>query len=253
MKKTGCVLISVFVVLTSLDAVFAEDEVKLGLSADFLSKYIWRGQNLNDESVFQPSASVSAYGFTGSVWGSHDLTNENDNAGEFTEVDYTLDYTNTLPGIDGVNWSVGVIHYRFPNTSFEPTTEIYGGLTFIELPLTPAVRVYRDVDEVEGSYYQFALGHTFEKVVVWTEDCSCDLALGASVGYGDSSYNRGYFGADGGGFNDLTLWAGLPICFPDGWTFKPSINYSMMLSDDIRTATVNSDNIWGGVSLSKTF
>jgi hypothetical protein len=34
---------------------------------------------------------------------------------------------------------------------------------------------------------------------------------------------------------------------------KPSVNYSTMLSDDIRQATDKSDNLWFGVGLSTSF
>ena len=96
--------------------VFAEDKINFGLAADYYSKYIWRGQNVNDESVFQPSISLSKWGFTGSIWGNLDLTNENDNSGEFSEFDYTLDYSGEMPDVNWLNFSVGTVHYRFPNT-----------------------------------------------------------------------------------------------------------------------------------------
>jgi hypothetical protein len=223
-----------------------------GFTLDYFTKYIWRGQNLNDKSVFQPSIYLSQYGFTGSIWGSHDWTSANDNAGNFTEFDYTLDYTNAIPGIDGVSWSGGVIHYTFPHTEFASTTEVYGGVTFDNLPLTPSVKIYRDVDEIKGTYYQFSIGHTFEKIAKWNEQCYCHAVFGASTGYGNGPYNKGYFGSSGGNMNDLTLTAALPVCFWS-WTLKPSINYSAMLSDPIRQATDKSDNLWGGLSLSRSF
>ena len=32
-----------------------ESAIEFGITADFYSKYIWRGQNLNDDYIFQPS------------------------------------------------------------------------------------------------------------------------------------------------------------------------------------------------------
>jgi hypothetical protein len=235
----------------------AEDKVvTFGVSADYFSKYIWRGQNINDESVLQPTISASAYGFTGSIWGNMDLTNKSqtapDNAWEFSEFDYTLDYTSAIPGIDWLSGSVGVIYYRFPNTVFDPTTEIYGGLSLPKIPLTPSFKWYRDVDEIKGSYFQFGIGHTLEKIYVVNEKCYCSLQLGASYGWGNAAYDKGYFGVNSGQSNDLTLTAGLPFCV-DTWTIKPSINYSTMLSDSIREATDKSDNLWAGVGISTSF
>jgi hypothetical protein len=235
----------------------AEDKVvTFGVSADYFSKYVWRGQNINDESVLQPTISASAYGFTGSIWGNIDLTNKSqtapDNAWEFSEFDYTLDYTSAIPGIDWLSGSVGVIYYRFPNTVFDPTTEIYGGLSLPKIPLTPSFKWYRDVDEIKGSYFQLGIGHTLEKIYVVNEKCYCGLQLGASYGWGNAAYDKGYFGVNSGQSNDLTLTAGLPFCV-DTWTIKPSINYSTMLSDSIREATDKSDNLWAGVGISTSF
>ncbi|MFZ0034539.1 MAG: hypothetical protein WAK60_06080 [Sedimentisphaerales bacterium] len=234
----------------------AEEKIKFGFSTDYYSKYIWRGQNIDDKSVLQPFISASAYGFTGSIWGNLDLTNKSqtapDSAWEFSEFDYTLDYTSAIPGNDWLTGSVGVIYYRFPNTVFEPTTEIYGGLSLPKVPLTPSFKWYRDVDEIKGSYFQFAIGHTLEKIYVVNEKCYCGLLLGASYGWGNAAYDKGYFGVNSGQSNDLTLTAGLPFCV-DTWTIKPSINYSTMLSDAIREAVDRSDNIWFGVGVSTSF
>jgi hypothetical protein len=234
----------------------AEEKIKFGLSTDYYNKYIWRGQNISDKSVFQPAISVGAYGFTGSIWGNMDMTNKSltapDNAGEFSEYDFTLDYSGTIPSNDWLGFSVGTIYYRFPNTAFEPTTEIYGGLSLPKVPLTPYFKWYRDVDEIKGSYFQLGIGHTVEKVMKWNENFYCDLALGASLGWGNSAYNRGYFGVSHSRSNDFTLSAGLPISIGT-WTVKPSVNYATMLSNSIRKATGKSDNVWFGVGISTSF
>lgn len=236
--------------------VFAQDKVEFGLTADYFSKYIWRGQNINDDSVLQPALSAKYKGFTASVWGNLDLTNDSqtapDNAWEFSEFDYTLDYSFNLPEIDWISFSAGTIYYRFPNTSARPTTELYGGVSLISLPLSPSVKWYRDIDEIDGSYVQFGLGHTFEKIKEWNEKCYCGLQLGASVGWADSSYNDGYFGVDEGRFNDLTLTSGLCMQLYD-WMIKPSLNFSSMLDDDIRSGRKNNDNIWFGIGMSYSF
>jgi hypothetical protein len=244
-------------VLTACLSAKAADDVNsqplgVGITADYFSKYIWRGQNLNNESVFQPSIYLSKYGFTAAIWGNMDMKNNLNNAGNFTEFDTSLDYTTAIPGLDFLDVSVGGIYYDFPKTDFEDTTEVYAGVSAPEWPLTPSFKVYRDVDEIEGNYYQFSIGHTLEKIATFSEQCYCGLQLGASVGYGNAAYNKGYFGVDSDKLNDLTLTTGLPICLGN-WTIKPSINYATMLSDSIRSATDKSDNLWGGLSLSTSF
>lgn len=77
----------------------AEDKVAVGVTADVFSKYIWRGQNVVDDWVLQPGASVGYQGLTGSVWGDMDLTGDLVDSGQLTEVDVTLDYSNKVPGL----------------------------------------------------------------------------------------------------------------------------------------------------------
>ncbi len=241
--------------LISCATAVEKEAIKFGFSADYYGKYIWRGQNIDDKSVLQPTISASAYGFTGSIWGNLDLTNKSQtapgNAWEFSEFDWTLDYTTAVSNADWLNFSVGTIYYRFPNTIYEPTTEIYGGLS-LNMPLSPSFKWFRDVDEIKGSYFQFGFGHTFEKLMEWNDKCYCDLQLGVSYGWANSAYNKGYFGIDHSGSNDLTLSAGLPLCF-DYWTIRPNINYATILSDDIRQATDKSDNVWFGVRITTSF
>jgi hypothetical protein len=258
LEKEKMLVLALGTLAYSAGSVFGSESEKVGLTlaSDFQSKYIWRGQNVSDKSVFQPSVSLSKWGFTGSVWGNLDMTNKShtapDNAGEFSEFDYTLDYTNTVPDVNWLNFSVGTIYYRFPNTGSKPTVEIYGGLSLNGIPLSPSFKWYRDVDEVKGSYFQFGVGHLFEKIIKVNEKCYCGLQLGASVGWANSAYNNDYFGVHGGKFNDLTLSAGFPVCI-GSWTVRPSINYATMLSNSIRQATEKSDNLWFGVGISTSF
>lgn len=252
-KRFGSLMLGLMVLFAASGTAGAEEKVvTFGLSADYFTKYIWRGQNIDDKSVFQPAVSVGAYGFTGSIWGNLDLTNQNDTSGEFSEFDFTLDYSGTVPGTDWLGFSVGTIYYRFPNTAFEPTTEVYGGLSLLKVPLTPYVKWYRDVDEIDGSYLQFGVGHTIEKVMTWKEDFYCDLTLGASFGWGSSAYNKGYFGVANDRFNDVTISVGLPVTI-GSWVVKPSVNHSAMLSGSIRDAVAKSDNTWFGVGVSTSF
>jgi hypothetical protein len=247
-KVLGCVAA---MVLGTVPATMAGDEVSFGVGADLFSKYVWRGQNVVDDSVLQPSASIGYKGLTGSIWGNVDLTGDLVDSWEFSEVDYVVDYSNTFPGQETFGYSVGFIYYDFPNTGWDATSEFYGGLS-ADVPLSPAVTWFYDFDEAEGSYIQFSIGHTVEKIASWGEESSCDLELGASVAYATDGYNDFYFGVDDGALNDLTLSAGVPFTF-GSLTIKPSIAYSTMIDGDVREATGKSDNFWGGIGASYSF
>jgi hypothetical protein len=255
--RTGSVVLVLALIVFAAGTAAADDKVvTYGVSLDYFSKYIWRGQNVDNSSVLQPTVSASAYGFTGSFWGNLDMTNKSktapDNAGEFSEYDLTLDYTTTIPDFNWVSWSVGTIYYQFPNTHVDSTTEIYGGFSLTTVPLTPSFKWYRDIQAINGSYFQYSIGQTFDKVYVMNENCYCGLLLGASYGWGNAAYDRGYFGVNSGQSNDLTLSAALCTQVYT-WMIKPSINYSTMLGNSIRDATDKSENLWVGVGISTTF
>lgn len=58
-----------------------------------------------------------------------------------------------------------------------------------------------------------------------------DLDMGLSLGFGDSSYNKGYYGADATGMNNLLLTAGVPLHPAPMFTITPSLGYSTLLGD----------------------
>lgn len=256
--KRALILATVIVCLTATPALAqepADASVEVALDLAYNLKYIWRGINLVDDPVFQPSASASWRGLTLSVWGSMETTNYNlypgygSTAGDFTEIDYTLDYSWSC---GKVNLSGGVIHYQFPNTGISSTTELYlaAGL---DVPLAPTVTVYQDVDEADGTYATLSLGHTLEDVWKPAEGISMSVDLSASVGFGSSDHNGFYYGTGDAGFTDATLSAGLPFKLGERLTLTPSINYSALLDSDLRSGMARDDNLWAGISLGLSF
>ena len=231
------------------------NKVEFSLDATYNSKYIWRGINLADTPVFQPSAAISYSGFTAAVWGNMETTNDNkyvghgDAAGDFTEVDYSIDYMWT---VDRLNFSLGAIYYDFPNTGFNSTSEVYGAVG-LDAVLSPAVTVYKDIDEADGIYATFSAGHSFEEVWKPSEETSLSLDLSGSVGYGSSRNNRFYYGASGSGFTDVTVSAGLPLSLGESLVLSPAVNCSVLLDGSIRRAMTKDDNVWFGISLTYSF
>ena len=174
--------------------------------------------------------------------------------GGFSEMDYSLDYSSTFPGIEGVGYSVGFIYYDFPGTVTKDTTEVYWGLNF-DLPLSPSITVYHDVDEAEGSYVSLAFGHSIEKIAELGPDIPVGMEIGASLGWGSGSYNKYYWGTEQSKLQDLTVSVSFPMEVA-GWTLSPSLNYITLVSDDIRDTDVygtDSDFFFAGISLSKSF
>ncbi len=254
MNGLRCLIIGFSVLFLGNSVVFAENEIGFELTSDYFGKYIWRGQNLSDDPVFQPGLSIGYGNLTAGIWGNMDLRNINGNSGDFSEIDYSLDYSSTFPGIEGMGYSVGVIYYDFPGTKIKDTTEVYWGLNF-DLPLSPSITVYHDVDEAEGTYVSLALGHSIEKVTELGPDIPVGMEIGASLGWGSGSYNKYYWGTEQSKLQDLTFSVSFPMEIA-GWTLSPSLNYITLVSDDIRDTDVygtSSDFFFAGISLSKSF
>ena len=257
MRKSGCLIVCLCVFMSGAQAVIAEDKIDFEITADYFGKYIWRGQNLSDDPVFQPGVSASYKGLTAGIWGNMDTSGINSESGEFTEYDYYLDYSGDLPGIEGVGYSVGVINYYFP--SAEDTTEIYWGLNF-DCFLSPSVTVYYDIDEIKGTYVSLGIEHSFGTVGELISGVPIGMDFGASLGWGSESYNDGYWesgttGNMGSSFNDLALSLSFPFEL-GGWSISPSGNYVTLLGSDERKSdnyNKSSDYLFAGIRLSKSF
>jgi hypothetical protein len=253
MMAKNLYLLILAVCIVSIGSVYAAEPLGVDLSFDFNSKYIWRGQNLDDDYAFQPGATLTYGNLSAGIWGSMELTDYTGNKGEFTEVDYSLDYSSTLGSSEVLGYSLGLIYYDFPNTAIPSTTEVYWGFS-LDVPLAPSVTVYHDVDEAEGIYASFGISHSIEKIGI-VGDVPVGMDIGVAVGWGDSDYNTYYWSIDDDCFNDLSVSVAFPMEI-GGWTFSPSINYVTLLDSDLRESDVyagGSDYFFTGISLSKSF
>ena len=251
-RKTLFAVLSILMSLVSVS--IGEEQLGIEFTADFMSKYIWRGQNLSDDSVFEPGLTLSYENLSASIWGNMDLTNINGNSGDFSEVDYSLDYSVDFPGIEGLGYSIGLIYYDFPGTTVKDTTEVYWGFS-LDCFLSPSITIYHDVDEAEGSYVSLSAGHSIENIFEIFPEVPVGMDIGASLGWGSGSYDKYYWGTGQSKLQDLVLSMSFPIAVGD-WTIAPSINYATLVSDDIRDTDAygtDSDFFFAGVSLSKSF
>jgi hypothetical protein len=259
MKKAKWLVIVLVMMVFGGEVIFAEDELGFELSTDFAGKYIWRGQNLNDDPVFQPGFSATYGNFTAGIWGNLDLTNINDRNGDFLEMDYYLDWSDGLSDLEGIGYSVGLIYYDFPGsyadgTRLPDTLEAYLGLNF-DLPASPSITAYHDVDEVDGTYISLGIGHSVEDVFELSPDVPVAMDIGATLSWGSASYDKYYWGANQSKINDLVLSVSFPFEI-EGFTITPSLNYVTLLSDDLRdtdTYGTASDFFFVGIGLTRNF
>jgi len=221
----------------------AEAGLCYGSDVAFFNKYVVRGLVTTDDPVFQSDVWLSYKGFTASVWGNMDLTDINTFGGDFNELDFTLDYSGSL---DKLSYSSGLVYYKYPNTDFKDSAEVYAGVGY-DLIIKPKLVVYYDFWQGDGFYGVFSLSHGFELPKVW-EPVDASLDISAQVGLGSKNMNVYNFGCDHTAFDDLVFTASLPVAVSGYVTFKPTVSYSTVLDGAIRTKNGPNDNIvFGGV------
>ena len=235
-KAIALLLLSVFAFSAQ-----AEDEKAWALSLDqtFSDKYVWRGQQLNGEGVNQGSADFSydlgdmgTFGIN--VWYNLDLDNENDEAGNFSEVDYTVYWEKSYGAF---TLGAGHIYYDFSeqNPGLGSTREVYVSVGYDTL-LSPSVTVYYDYEDVDGFYVDFSIGHSFDLGVA-----DMTLDLGAHIGWADDDMTDAYYNGDGGGFSDYSITAAVNIPVTENITITPSVMYYALMADANSDDDANDD------------
>ena len=255
------ILMVSFISTALLGTAWAGEASTVGVTLDAAGKYIWRGQALTDDPVFQPGVSIGVGGFTASIWGNMDLTDHKQGPGtpsekgQFTEIDYALDYSGEAYGF---GYSLGLIYYDFPHlTNDAGTTEIYGGLSK-DMFLNPSITLYYDIDDINGAYISGGIGHTIEEIFSLGEGLPVNLDLSASLGWGSSGYTSSYWGAPAtsSALNDLVLSAALPFDLGNGLSVTPFLTWVTLVDSDIRSTNAydsDSDYLFGGISLAAEF
>ena len=91
---------------------YAQDKVETTIAADFVSQYIWRGQDLGDISI-QPTLGIGYKGLSLTAWGNVGLSKSSDTK----EFDLTLSYTIR-------RFNIGITDYWF-NTGLDPENRYF--------------------------------------------------------------------------------------------------------------------------------
>lgn len=92
-------------------------DLSLSANADIVSRYIWRGINVNDAVNIQPALTLSVSGFSVGLWGSYSLSNNSSDNSLGQEVDTWLGYTYAFE--NGMSIGALVTDYYFPNAGIK--------------------------------------------------------------------------------------------------------------------------------------
>lgn len=162
------------------------------IGADIVSRYIWRGIDINATPNVQPSFALSAAGFELGFWGSYTISNLTLGT---DEIDAYLSYSF---GTEAGDFSILLTDYYFPNAGtrlgkFEDgggahTLEIgfgYGGPASFPISLFAGYNFYND----PGNNVYFEFDYPFS-----VSDIEFNFFVGGTIGSKD---NPAYYGSDG--------------------------------------------------------
>lgn len=219
-------------------AVLAQDEKSwsLDVGADYSNHYLFRGVSvLGDNEVLVPHATFSSgnfnfyyYGYAGDI--PADFTSSG-NTVSYREDDFGADYTIALSEKFGL--TLGAVSYMYSNQ----TTEEYGAVDTYELyaiaafdvPLSPTISYYRDMDAIKGAYASIGISHSFPL------GSKASFDFSASVGF-DFGYNLGSEVASdlglkesNGDLNDLLVGIDIPIQINDWFSVHAQAQQSISL------------------------
>ncbi len=241
------VVILVFIAANTLSSPVLAEESKIDVDLDVpvVSKYVWRGMEINEDAVLQPSLTLAAAGFSFNLWTNMNITDFGEDecvytsdcdsrAWQFTEIDLTIAYSHSF---DKLTLGVGLIDYLYPNwDDADDTQEVYITTSY-DVLLQPSFTLSYDFNEVNGFYANFAIGYSF------SINDRLDIDLSSSIGYADSDYNSASFGSDDSAFVDFNIGIEIPFKATDTIAIIPMMTVTTLLDSDIRDSI--EDNAYG--------
>jgi len=190
--------------LLSLSAgnIFSQS-LSVDAGADIVSRYLWRGLDVNDAPNIQPSISMEAAGFSLGIWGSYSLTASNstdENYAFSQEIDFWAGYSLELE--NGMSLGVMLTDYYYPvagikfgnfnnydNPEGPGAHTVEAGLSIAgpeSFPLTFSGFMNIHNDAGNNTYFQLDYAISVS-----------DVDLGFTVGAaGGSEENAAYYGAE---------------------------------------------------------
>jgi hypothetical protein len=267
--KRAHVLGAAFVAGTVATATPAAGQT-VGADVALFSSYVWRGLSLTNKPVAQPDlyvtipagkASVTLGGWANVDLGKYDGSTDISESGgtsavNFAEFDPWAEVS--FPVGEKTTLTAGATAYIYPNdaglTSDFNTVEIYGKAAF-DVPLSPKLAVWYDVDKVKGLYAEGSISHSVPL------GPTASLALGALAGFNagqDANLDAAgvpqedFFNFQDNGFTHLDLSAGVPLT-AGIFSITPALHVVINGDDFTKTTSIGKTHdvkFWGGATIS---
>jgi hypothetical protein len=259
----------------SLYAVAGHAQAEIGADVGLFSSYIWRGLSLTNKPVLQPAvwASIPAgsASITLGLWSTIDIGKYDDPNDDISESGGTSSfnlaeydpYAEVAFTVGKATLTAGGTAYIYPN-DFPPgtvglnsdfnTVELYAKAG-LDVPLSPFVNLYYDVDKIDGAYIEGGISHSLAA----SEKVSIDLGALAGFSAGQDADldafgipQADFFNFVDNGFTHLDLSAGVPFT-AGSFSISPVIH--LIITGDDATKVQSPSNldagakVWGGVSI----
>lgn len=233
-----------------------QQEVNITLTDAYVSRYIFRGQDLfgDNDGSHQLSIDIAFPGLIAgtdvslNIWSALPLSGGHEDA---EEVDYTLAFARDLG--ESFSASAGYTYFDFPNTTSTAldVSEFWTSLTLNKIPLLPmdvsaTVFVAYDIETQsggldEGVYFSWGFD---------TEIPLPEIALfqeGQTLGIGVVNWgNDGVAGLEASSLYATDILLSTSYAVGD-FSITPSINYSI---GHIEAINSGNDELWAGVEIS---
>jgi hypothetical protein len=203
-----------------------------GAEMDFNSNYVWRGLLLEDGPVGQPSAWISAFGFTLTAWSNVSMTNASGGAGLKTG-GLTLAYNRDWEKLKIEAALDAYMGQQSMNIEEDiETRDTMESLLKMSYPVGP-LRIFTthafDVLAYRGSYFGEA-GLEYQRQVTK----NTEFTVSIRSGWASAKFNDAYIGVNKSAFNFVGAGGSLTYYLGSRMYFRPHIEFSSITDQRLR-------------------
>lgn len=236
-------------------------QTTVGWDAALLSSYVWRGVTLTNKPVLEPDlyvtfplgkASLTAGGWANIELGKYDGSDDISEAGGESAFNVSeFDWWGEIGvPVGKATLTAGATGYIYPNdagyTKESNTIEVYGKAA-LDVPLSPKLSAYYDVDKVKGLYLEGSVSHG---IPIGTQSLTLGALAGWTGGQEVDSDESANFADKGITHIDISASMGFSA---GSLSITPSIHGVFGQDDATKFTKADSKSdfkVWGGVTIS---
>ena len=205
-----------------------ESTFTYGAEMEFNSRYVWRGLLLDDGPVGQPSAWVSAFGFTLTAWSNVAMTNTSGGSGLLSG-GLTMAYNRDWEKLKIEAAIEAYTGQQAPDIEAQNTMESSLKLSYPAGPLRIFTTHAFDVLAYRGSYFGEA-GLEYAKQITK----STEFTISVRSGWASAKFNDVYIGVNKSAFNFVAPRRTLTYYLGRRMYFRPHVEFSSITDRILR-------------------